>query len=65
MAASGCSCKGGWLKMCAKCADTKPYMEFRLGVNGGYFFGSGYPIESERGKPVHPAPSNKEDTDDS
>ena len=36
--------------LCAKCADIKPYMVFRFGPKGGYFWGPGYPIEAERGQ---------------
>lgn len=36
--------------LCKACNELKPYMVFRFGKNGGYFWGPGYPIESERGK---------------
>ncbi len=62
MAAGGCACKGHFFKMCAKCADIKPYMEFRFGANGGYFWGQGFPIEAERGmRPYWSLPPKRED----
>lgn len=59
--ADGCSCKGktwketfaNFCKMCSKCAAVKPYMVYRNGVNGGYFWGPGFPDENLRGEPPH------------
>ncbi len=59
--ADGCACKGktwkesfaNFCKMCDKCAAKKPYMVFRYGAKGGYFWGPGYPDENERGNQPH------------
>lgn len=50
---SGCSHKGHWLKMCSECSEKKPYMVFRLGAKGGYFWGDGFPEEALRGEQPH------------
>jgi hypothetical protein len=61
MTPGGCGCKGHFFKMCAKCAEIKPYMVYR--PNEGYFWGPGYPIESEKGKRPYWSTSPKKEND--
>jgi len=50
-AAKGCHHKGCFNKMCSKCSEVEPYMEFRAGK--GYFWGQGFPDVAMRGEQPH------------
>lgn len=50
--------------LCKECSEIKPYMVFRDGPNGGYFWGPGYPVEVERGKRPYWATGPKDEADE-